>query len=188
MVRPTTILALLILAGSVFGLFQVKYRVQALQRDLVEVDRQLAEEKNARHVLKAEWAYLNQPDRLRTLVERHLQLRAITVAQLQNDIPAIDPSSDTALAAVASPSANTTLTAQSNGATPSRAPIKVASIELIKPAQQQSAKRIRTEKIASAKPKAVAVKESRQIERLATNLPPLYPNMDSLIASLPVSQ
>lgn len=84
MIRPTTILALIILAGSAFGLFQVKYRVQALHRDLAEINRQLQEELSATHVLKAEWAYLNQPERLKTLVENHLQLKTITVSQLED--------------------------------------------------------------------------------------------------------
>ena len=89
MIRPTTILAIVILLGSAFGLFQVKYRVQDLNKDVAEMDRQIEEEKNAIHVLNAEWAYLNQPDRLRTLAEKYLQLSAVTIAQLKEPALAV---------------------------------------------------------------------------------------------------
>jgi hypothetical protein len=68
---------------SVLALFHIKYRVQELQRDVTEVRRQLNQERDAIHVLKAEWAFLNQPERLRTLVRVHLLLEPIQVSQLQ---------------------------------------------------------------------------------------------------------
>jgi hypothetical protein len=82
MIRASTLIWLLILSFSAFSLFQVKYRVQDLRKDLAEINRQLEEERDAIHVLKAEWSYLNQPDRLRTIVDRHLQLTPMMVTQI----------------------------------------------------------------------------------------------------------
>lgn len=89
MIKPITFMWLLILSFTAFGLFQIKYRVQDLRKDLTEINRQLEQERDAIHVLKAEWSYLNQPDRLRNLAQRHLQLGAVTVAQIN---PSLDSS------------------------------------------------------------------------------------------------
>jgi hypothetical protein len=59
---------------SVFGLFQVKFKVQQLHLDSSELKRQLAHEKDTIHVLRAEWAHLNQPDRLDRLSKKFLKL------------------------------------------------------------------------------------------------------------------
>jgi len=82
MIRTSTIIWLLILFISAFCLFQVKYKVQDLRKDLAEINRQLEQERDAIHVLKAEWAYLNQPDRLRSIAERHLELVPVKVGQI----------------------------------------------------------------------------------------------------------
>jgi cell division protein FtsL len=86
MIRASTIVWLLILSFSAFGVFQVKYQVQDLRKDLTEINRQLEQERDAIHVLKAEWSYLNQPDRLRVLAQRYLQLEAVMVSQINSNI------------------------------------------------------------------------------------------------------
>lgn len=58
----------------VFGLFQVKFKVQQLHLDSSELKRQLAHEKDSIHVLQAEWAHLNQPERLHRLSQKFLKL------------------------------------------------------------------------------------------------------------------
>lgn len=83
MIRPVTLIAIILLGCCAYGLFQVKYRVQTLKRDLTEFNRQLDLEKDAIHVLRAEWAYLNQPDRLRVLAQKYLSLTPIQVTQLR---------------------------------------------------------------------------------------------------------
>jgi cell division protein FtsL len=83
--RPTVIMAFFALVLSAYGLFQVKYRVQNLKRDLNEIERQLEANHEAIHVLKAEWAYLNDPRRLLELSSRHLQLRPTNPRQMVED-------------------------------------------------------------------------------------------------------
>lgn len=161
MIRPTTVIAILILLSSVYGLFQVKYRVQDLNKDLAEINRQIEEEQEAMHVLKAEWAYLNQPERLRALVGRHLQLGAINVSQLRDPVASV-----------------------------AQQPVMVAAVEervkeakTVKPQQklQQVAKLDKPE----PKAKHVAAKE-KKATALAHNIQPLYPNMAPLLTSLAV--
>lgn len=72
--RSKPIIALLALLFAAYSLFEVKYRVQNLRRELVEMNRQMDNNREAMHVLKAEWAYLNKPERLRMLAEKHLAL------------------------------------------------------------------------------------------------------------------
>lgn len=65
-----------------FGLFHVKYKVQALEEELVRLNRQIVHEQEQLHVLRAEWAYLNRPERLEDLNGRFLRLGPATPAQM----------------------------------------------------------------------------------------------------------
>jgi hypothetical protein len=82
MIRPTTVLWMG-LAGVVgFGLFQLKHEVQALEDEMFRLNRNIVAEQQAIHVLKAEWSYINQPQRLQALAQRHLDLQPMKPAQL----------------------------------------------------------------------------------------------------------
>ncbi|MBM3513255.1 MAG: hypothetical protein FJX59_06015 [Alphaproteobacteria bacterium] len=61
---------LTVLAGV--GIFVVKYQVQALEGELEAKQREVARDRETIRVLEAEWAYLNDPGRLRRLSEQHL--------------------------------------------------------------------------------------------------------------------
>ncbi len=54
--------------------FQIKYAVQELEGELVQVNAQIVQDQEAIHVLRAEWSYLNQPERIAGLAERYLGL------------------------------------------------------------------------------------------------------------------
>ncbi len=81
--KPAALLGIALLALSVFALFQVKYKVQNLRRDLAEIERQISADKKSIHVLGAEWAYLNRPERLKQLADQYLDLRYVSVAQVK---------------------------------------------------------------------------------------------------------
>ncbi len=82
MIRPAMILIVL-LAGSIgLTVFVVKVQVQDMEDQLAEFNRTVTEDRQAVHVLKAEWSYLNEPARLRALAERYLDLRAIETRQV----------------------------------------------------------------------------------------------------------
>jgi hypothetical protein len=65
------------IAVLAIGVYLVKYSVQDVQRNVASLKRDLAVEKESLHLLNAEWAYLNRPDRLRDLADRHLDLVAL---------------------------------------------------------------------------------------------------------------
>jgi cell division protein FtsL len=72
-----------------FGLFHVKYKVQALEEELAQLNARIVHEQEQLHVLRAEWAYLNRPERLEELNGRFLGLGPMTPAQIGgfNDLP-----------------------------------------------------------------------------------------------------
>lgn len=77
-------IAVLFVATAV-GLFVIKDKVGNLQYQLNEINKQVTQETNNIHMLKAEIAYLISPNRLRKLVEAHLNLDNIKSHQLTND-------------------------------------------------------------------------------------------------------
>ncbi|HIP79479.1 MAG TPA: hypothetical protein EYH07_13595 [Kiloniellaceae bacterium] len=68
-----------VLAGSVTALtlFQIKQEVTELEAEIKTVHREILRDQEAIHVLEAEWSYLNNPARIATLAERHLQFGPI---------------------------------------------------------------------------------------------------------------
>ncbi len=71
----TGLFVVLAIALSV-GLYVVKHGVIELENRLTQINREIARDQKAIHVLKAEWSYLNEPSRLRDLAERHLGMTA----------------------------------------------------------------------------------------------------------------
>lgn len=67
MIRRSTIIwsTTAILVGT--GLFLVKHQVQELEERLTTLNRSITENREAIHVLNAEWSYLNRPERLEKL-------------------------------------------------------------------------------------------------------------------------
>ena len=60
--------------GAATALFLVKYEVIALEDDLARLERKIERDRTAIHVLRAEWSYLNDPERLDHLSRKHLGL------------------------------------------------------------------------------------------------------------------
>lgn len=71
-----------LIVAAAFSLYQVKYRVQAIQSEIAQVKRELDTERESLNVAAAEWAYLNQPQRLQRLAERHLSLKPLDTKQI----------------------------------------------------------------------------------------------------------
>jgi cell division protein FtsL len=82
MIRPAMILIVLLAASLGVTLFIVKYQVQDLENQLVRVNREITDDRQSIHVLKAEWSHLNEPKRLRGLAERYLGLSAVETKQV----------------------------------------------------------------------------------------------------------
>ena len=97
MVRPAMLLIILLAVSLSLTLFAVKYQVQDLEEELVGYNRGITENRQAIHVLKAEWSYLNQPARLKDLAERYLEMVSVeprqvgTAAEFLANFPARTP-------------------------------------------------------------------------------------------------
>jgi len=90
MIRVSVLVWTVILALLGIGLFQVKYNVQAKERELREVHRQIEANLTSIHVLQAEWSYLNDPLRLADLARRHTDLQPTTPGQI-GDVATLPP-------------------------------------------------------------------------------------------------
>lgn len=65
---------LFILALCAAGLYLLKYDVQALRERNVAMQQELEAERTALDLLRAEWVYLNRPQRLKRLAHERLAL------------------------------------------------------------------------------------------------------------------
>ncbi len=113
-------LGLVLVSG--FTTFKVKYAVQDIDDALTRVRKQTIVEQQEIRVLKAEWTYLNQPERLAEMNRHHLQLAPMTVRQLQHridDIPWRTLSAGPDLLLAASP-------------VPAAPPARAAPVQLVK--------------------------------------------------------
>lgn len=106
--RFSTIVGLVICLTAAAMLYTVKYRVQELDSQIASAQAQIRDEKAAMHVLSAEWAFLNRPDRLRTLSDKYLQLASLDGQQLtevaslpmvQSDVQLANVDKDSAVSA-----------------------------------------------------------------------------------------
>ena len=77
--RMTGFLLFLIGVALTVGLYYVKTRAQTARKQVVKLERQIAQEEASLRVLQAEIAYLENPERLKSLSETHLGLQPIVV-------------------------------------------------------------------------------------------------------------
>lgn len=82
MIRLSTFILLGLIALASGVLFHISYEVQSLEDELTGLNRQITHQQDSIRVLHAEWAYLNQPSRLRTLADRLSTLEPVSPDQL----------------------------------------------------------------------------------------------------------
>ncbi|WP_126976121.1 cell division protein FtsL [Frigidibacter oleivorans] len=78
------VLTALAVMGLAFWAYRENYRTQAKIAEIEALQSEIGHLRESLGVLKAEWAYLNRPDRLRELAEinfERLQLLPLTAAQ-----------------------------------------------------------------------------------------------------------
>lgn len=63
------IVSALMVMGLAFWAYQENYATQQVLRDVSQIQREIGHQREELAVLKAEWAYLNRPERLRDLAE-----------------------------------------------------------------------------------------------------------------------
>jgi hypothetical protein len=82
MIRLGTFIWLAVLTMIGVGLYQVELGVLAKEAELKQINRQIDANREATHVLEAEWSYLNDPTRLADLTRRYTDLAPATPTQI----------------------------------------------------------------------------------------------------------
>ena len=82
--RYCAVFVLVILTGGL--LMQVSQAVQKTERDIRHYDRKIAREQENIRVLRAEWAYLNNPARLEYLVSGDMDLSPVETDVMLSDL------------------------------------------------------------------------------------------------------
>lgn len=80
--RQTAVLFLLLGVGLAVVLFTLKHQVQALERELVQLNDGITKEESAVRVLRAEFDVLTDAERLKRLSARHLELAPLEPEQM----------------------------------------------------------------------------------------------------------
>lgn len=68
---------------SIIGLFFVKHNVRNMDREITKINREILKEKEAIHVLNAEWVFLTQPSKISKLASKHLSLSSINIKEVK---------------------------------------------------------------------------------------------------------
>lgn len=71
-----------IITLSICVLFQLKFKVQDLRQEVSVLAKKIHDEKEAIRVLRAEWAYVNNPERIMVLAKKYLDLKEVTMDQV----------------------------------------------------------------------------------------------------------
>jgi len=82
MKRAIGFLGSLLLVMLIFGLYTGVHEVKQQEKTLKELDLQIAREAENIRVLKADWSYFNQSERLEALVRQRLKLMPTSPAQI----------------------------------------------------------------------------------------------------------
>ncbi|HXS39561.1 MAG TPA: hypothetical protein VN766_05200 [Stellaceae bacterium] len=82
MIRPGTIILLLLVLAVGYAMFQVKYEVMQQEETLAQLNRQITDSRERLRVLGAEWSYLTRPARLDGLAQQYLDLTPISAAHI----------------------------------------------------------------------------------------------------------
>ncbi len=81
MIRPFTLLCMASAFGAGLYLYQSKHAAQVLDREITRTLKQTDVTRDRTNMLRAEWALLNEPDRLAELARAHLPLQTLKPTQ-----------------------------------------------------------------------------------------------------------
>ena len=96
MIRVVHMVVICILIASAGYAYSIKYDTLYYAEQVAKLKAKVQKERNAIAVLKAEWHFLNRPDRLQAAADRHLDLQPLNVQQLArlSDLPNRPPRAD----------------------------------------------------------------------------------------------
>jgi len=68
--------------ATAVGLFTVKYKVQDLEERIDRTNQKIVESQQATHILRIEWAHLNEAERIERLAQKYLKLEQAGIKQV----------------------------------------------------------------------------------------------------------
>ena len=68
--------------ATAVGLFAVKYKVQDLEEQIDRTNQKIITSQQATHILKVEWAHLNEAERIERLAQKYLKLEQAGIKQV----------------------------------------------------------------------------------------------------------
>lgn len=156
MIRFMHLLAISLLIASAAYAYSTKYETLYYAETLTKTKAKLKREREAIAVAKAEWALLTRPDRLQLMVDRHLDLQPMTIAQLGRlaDLPSRPAKSDAIGAKLELLGLDPVATGSTQGKRPARRDPIAAKIEAL--GAEPPKPRPKTSPVAPASPKAPA--------------------------------
>lgn len=86
LIRLSTFLAVTCAAASGALLFSTAQKVQQADQKMSHLQENVSQEEQAIRVLRAEWDYLNRPDRLENLVRNNLDLEQVPPESVRNAV------------------------------------------------------------------------------------------------------
>ncbi len=86
MIKSLKVIGVLTVIAAGGGLFQLKYTIEATDRELRQLQTEYISNQKAIRVLEAEWAYLNSPAYLQDLSVRYLGLKPSNSDQVMSDL------------------------------------------------------------------------------------------------------
>ncbi len=85
-INITLVLSALVMA---FALYKVKYDALDSVREIATLKADIAREREAINILRAEWSHLNQPERVERLAKKYIGLDMLNANQIlrMNELP-----------------------------------------------------------------------------------------------------
>jgi cell division protein FtsL len=78
------VLSVLVLLGSAFVVYKVKYESTYEVQKIAKLRNEIRTERERLNLLQAEWMRLSAPQRIQDLATRHLGMRALQVARISD--------------------------------------------------------------------------------------------------------
>jgi cell division protein FtsL len=72
--KPSSLFGILALIISSYLLFEIKYKVKEIRKEISQLDNEILKAKEDIHILKAEWSYVTKPETLGKMAQKKLSL------------------------------------------------------------------------------------------------------------------
>lgn len=82
--KPSSLIGILALILSTILLFEIKYKVQSIRKELSSVESEIVKTKEDIHILKAELSYITKPESLSKLTKKNLNLAPVDPVRIKS--------------------------------------------------------------------------------------------------------